>query len=416
MNITKLTLNILKNLCVFLLLISIISCQNSENKSQLEKTQSIGPKNGALLIGGGGKNDGMTDEMWKVFFDLAGGKSAKLVVIPTAFDESSINYDPEFKIFERKFKSIGFNNIHFMHTRDTLVANSEEFVKPLKTATAVWLTGGKQWRTADAYSNTKTHKELINLLNRNGIIGGTSAGASIQGSYLARGGRDLNGNYKIIGNPEVGFGFVSNTVFDQHHLYRNRQYDMFELLKIRPELLGIGIDEHTAIIVQGNEFEVIGDKYVAIYDQTFWSPYFNEIDTLETGKNKFYVLKNGDKYNLKERRVQQNRFIIPKDITSKKQKEYVGNYLFEKSKVFWNNIVIENDTLKFQVVRRNIVRDPIPIYAYEKDLFFDTDAELWFHFTRDSLGEITGFHKKTHQFIDAKNQRFNNMKLYLPIK
>ena len=407
MSIINLILKILKNLSILLLLISVISCQNLENKSNTINIQSIGPKNGTLLIGGGGKNDGMTDEMWKVFFDLAGGNSAKLVVIPTAFDENSINYDPEFKILERTFKSIGFNDILFIHTRDTLVANSEEFVKPLKTATAVWLTGGRQWRTADAYLNTKTHKELINLLNRNGIIGGTSAGASIQGSYLARGGRDINGNYNIISNPEIGFGFVTNTAFDQHHLYRNRQYDMFELLKIRPELLGVGIDEDTAIIVQGNEFEVIGNKYVSIYDETFWSPYFNEIDTLETGKNKFYVLKNGDKYNLKERRVQRNKFIEPKNININDQEKYVGNYLYEKSKVFWNNIIIENDTLKFQIVRRNIARDPTPIYPYEKDLFFDTEAEFWFHFTRDSLENITGFDKRTHKFIDNLNQRFN---------
>ena len=405
MTIIKLTLRILKTLSIFLLLISIISCQKSENKSNTIKSQSIGPKNGTLLIGGGG----MTDEMWQVFYDLAGGKSAKLVVIPTAFDENSINYDPEFKILERQFKAHGFDDIQFMHTRDTLIADSDDFVKPLKIATAVWLTGGRQHRTADTYLNTLTHTELNNVLERGGIIGGHSAGASIQGSYLARGGRDLNGSYRIISNPEVGFGFVTNSAFDQHHLERNRHYDMFDLLEIRPELLGIGIDQNTAVLVQGNEFEVLGDKYVAIYDGTFWSNYFNEIDTLETGKNKFYVLKNGDKYNLKERRIQRNKFLKPKPITFDEQKEYVGNYLFEKSKVFWNNIVIENDTLKFQIIRRNIVRDPIPIYAHEKDLFFDTDAELWFHFQRDSLGKIVGFDKKTDQFINGRHQKFNKI-------
>ncbi len=402
-------MEILIKLSLAILLISFISCQNSIKETNKSKSQSIGPKNGTLLIGGGGKNDGMTDQMWNVFYDLAGGESATLVVIPTAFDENSINYDPEFKILERKFKSIGFKDIQFIHTRDRIIANSDEFVKPLKTATAVWLTGGRQWRMADAYLNTKTHKELLEVLNRNGIIGGASAGASIQGSYLARGGRDLNGNYSIISNPEVGFGFVTNTAFDQHHLYRNRQYDMFTLLEERPELLGIGIDEDTAIIVQGNEFEVIGNKYVAIYDHTFWSPYFNEIDTLETGRNKFYVLKNGDKYNLKERRVQRNKFLTTNDISLDDKQEYVGNFLFEKSKVFWNNILIENDTMKFQIVRRNIVRDPIPIYAYEKDVFYDTDAELWFHFKRDSLGNIIGFDKKTHQFIDGLSQSFNKV-------
>ncbi|WP_180957887.1 cyanophycinase [Psychroflexus sp. MES1-P1E] len=398
-------INFLKIASIFSLLILMFSCQDTVNKSNETKSQSIGPTNGALLIGGGG----ITDEMWQVFYDLAGGKSAKLVIIPTAFDENSINYDPEFKILKRQFTARGFDDIQFMHTRDTLVADSDEFIQPLKSATAVWLTGGRQWRTADAYLNTKTHLELKNVLKRGGIIGGHSAGASIQGSYLARGGRDLNGSYRIISNPKVGFGFVTNTAFDQHFLDRNRQYDMFDLLKIRPELLGVGIDEDTGILVQGNEFQVIGNKFVSIYDNTFWSPYFNEIDTLETGKNKFYVLKNGDKYNLKERRVQRNKFLKSKDITSNEKNEYLGTYLFEKSKVYWNNIVIENDTLKFQIVRRNIVRDPIPIYAYEKDIFFDTDAELWFHFKRDSLGKIIGFDKKTHKFINGLNQRFNKI-------
>ncbi len=404
MKFRKSTFNLLTILSLFSFLILFISCQNSISKTIT--SQSIGPKNGALLIGGGG----MTDKMWQVFLELAGNESAKLVIIPTAFDENSINYDPEFKILKRQFKARGFNDIQFIHTRDSVIANTDEFVKPLKTATAVWLTGGRQWRTADAYLHTKVHTELKNVLNRGGIIGGHSAGASIQGSYLARGGRGTTGGYKIISTPEVGFGFVTNTAFDQHHLARNRQYDMFDLLSNRPELLGVGIDEDTGILVQGNEFEVIGDKYVAIYDGTFWSPYFNAIDTLETGKNKFYVLKNGDKYNLKERRVQRNKFLKPTEITTGDQKEYVGNYLFEKSKVFWNNIVIENDTLKFQIVRRNINREPIPIYAYKKDLFFDTDAELWFHFKRDSLGKIIGFDKKTHQFIDEKSQRFNKTK------
>jgi len=182
------------------------------------KSQSIGPSNGTLLIGGGG----MTDDMWQVFFELAGGDSAKLVVIPTAFDENSINYDPEFKILERDFKARGFSDVQFMHTRDSLFADTDEFVEPLKSATAVWLEGGRQWRLADAYLNTKTHTELRGVLNRGGIIGGHSAGASIQGSYLVRGGRGDEGNYKIMGDPEIGFGFVTNTAFDQHHFYRNR--------------------------------------------------------------------------------------------------------------------------------------------------------------------------------------------------
>ena len=99
--------------------------------------------------------------------------------------------------------------------------------------------------------------------------------------------------------------------------------------------------------------------------------------------------------------------LIPSEISSKEKKEYVGAYLFEKSKVFWNNILIENDTLKYQVIRRNIVLDPVPIYAYKKDLFFDTEQELWFHFKRNASGDIIGFAKQTHQLIAGLNQKFN---------
>ncbi|MEO0505716.1 MAG: cyanophycinase [Bacteroidota bacterium] len=399
-------LEIFKSPSLLIVMILFISCQHPNKEPILSKNQSLGPESGALLIGGGG----ITEEMWKVFFDFAGGKSARLVVIPTAFDENSINYDPEFKILERQFKERGFEDITFIHTRDTLVANSDEFVKPLKNATAIWLTGGRQWRITDTYLNTQTHKELKKVLERGGIIGGHSAGASIQGSYLVRGGRGKNGNYSIMGNPDVGFGFVTNTAFDQHHLERNRQYDMFELLEFNPQLLGIGLDKNTAIIVQGNVFEVIGDRYVAIYDGSFWSDYFNNVDVLETGKEKFYLLENGDKYNLLERRVQRNKFLNPETISYKMKNEYLGKYLFEKSKVLWNNIILENDTLKFQTVRRNIILDPIPIYPYGKDLFFDIDAELWFHFERDSLGKVIGFNKKTHQFINGRNQRFNKIR------
>ena len=112
---------------------------------------------------------------------------------------------------------------------------------------------------------------------------------------------------------------------------------------------------------------------------------------------------------MKERRVQRNRFLKPKTISLSRNNEYLGDYLFEKSKVFWNNIIIENDTLKFQTVRRNIVGEPIPIYPYKKDVFFDVDSELWFHFQRDSLGQIIGLDKRTHQFINGLNQRFNKI-------
>jgi len=114
--------------------------------------------------------------------------------------------------------------------------------------------------------DTRTEEELWKLLERGGVIGGSSAGASIQGSYLVRG--DTQTNEIMMGDHEVGFGFLTNSAIDQHLLMRNRQFDLVDVINEHPELLGIGIDENTAIVVTGDEFEVIGQSYVAIYDNT----------------------------------------------------------------------------------------------------------------------------------------------------
>ena len=188
-----------------------------------------------------------------------------------------------------------------MHTSDTAVANTDTFVKSIKEATGVYFTGGRHWRIADSYLNTKVHKELLKLLDRGGVIAGSSAGATIQGSYLARG--DTKNNQIMMGDHEVGFGFISNITIDQHVLTRNRQFDMFTILKDKPELLGVGIDESTAIVVNGDILEVIGNSYVLIYDQSFWSAEGDEIKELPNKNQLFYFLKSGDKYNLKERKV-----------------------------------------------------------------------------------------------------------------
>ena len=161
----------------------------------------------------------------------------------------------------------------------------------IREATGVWFTGGRQWRLVDSYAETRTEEELWALLERGGVIGGSSAGATIQGSYLARG--DTATNTIMMGSHEEGFGFVRNTAIDQHLLYRNRQFDMLEIIEARPELLGIGIDENTAIVVQGDRFEVIGESYVVIYDNQ---------SMLDSG-GLFYFLAPGDQYDMAERQA-----------------------------------------------------------------------------------------------------------------
>tara|TARA_R110002012_G_scaffold321930_1_gene552447 strand:- start:28694 stop:29551 length:858 start_codon:yes stop_codon:yes gene_type:complete len=277
---------------IFALSFSLIQSQNSENDKE-----SVGPENGSLLIVGGAMQ---SEAIINRFIALAGGKDAAIVVIPTA--SGGENYDQN-SGFAGRLRALGATNVSVLHTYDRKVADSDAFVAPLQNASAVWFGGGRQWRLVDSYKNTKTETMIGKVLERGGVIGGSSAGATIQGSYLARG--DTENNQIMMGDHEEGFNYLKNVAIDQHVLARNRHFDMFEILKKRPELLGIGIDENTAIVVKGNEFEVIGENYVLVYDGNFYSREGFSLKKLPEKSSLFYFLRNGDTYDLLHRKVKQ---------------------------------------------------------------------------------------------------------------
>jgi cyanophycinase len=284
-----------KNCFILLSFVLSLSCLYGQNPRN--GNIYIGPVNGTLVIVGGG---GRIDTIMKDFIKLAGGNDAPIIVIPTA--EGSERYD-ENSGGAGTMRKLGAINVTVLHTSDRNIANSDSFVKPLIEAKAVWFGGGRQWRLVDAYKNTLTEKMIWKVLERSGVIGGTSAGATIQGSYLARG--DTKNNQIMMGDHQEGFGFLKNVAIDQHVLARNRQFDMFDILKNRSELLGISIDENTAIIVRGNQFEVIGESYVIVYDGTFWSREGSDLKNLPEKTKLFYFLRRGDKYDLLNRKVAQ---------------------------------------------------------------------------------------------------------------
>jgi cyanophycinase len=247
------------------------------------QAQAVGPARGTLFVAGGGMRD---PGLGRTFLELAGGSDARIVVIPTAGENA--DYTQEWDGLDA-FRALGAVNLVVLHTRDRRVADSDAFAGTLRDADAVWLAGGRQWRLADVYLGTATERELRALLARGGTIGGSSAGATIQGSYLVRG--DTRGNTVVMGDHEEGFGFLVNTAIDQHLLRRNRQFDLIEVIEAHPELLGIGIDENTAIVVRGDSFDVIGNGYVAIYDP----------HTTVGNGGRFYFLAPGDRFDLAHR-------------------------------------------------------------------------------------------------------------------
>lgn len=247
-----------------------------------------GPEKGTLFIVGGGNGR----KVMPKFYELAGGKEARVVVIPTAAGDGTWSDDQ----MKAEFVRAGAQSVTVVHTRDRKVADSPDFVAPLKDATAVWLGGGRQWRLADAYLGTQTLKEIKKVLDRGGVVGGSSAGATIQGSFLIRGvaGSDgkSDGDNRIMESPDhlVGFGLLSNSAIDQHLLTRKRERDLEGVIERHPGLLGIGIDEGTAIVVTHKSFEVVGPSKVAIYDG------------VDHGESKHFFLVDGDQYDLVKRK------------------------------------------------------------------------------------------------------------------
>lgn len=252
-----------------LLLLALPACSLNPGASEPAAPQVlVGPERGALVLAGGGS---LGPEIWQHFVDLAGGTEARIVVIPTA--GASDDFDLDDPVVSA-LRAAGAASVELLHTRDRTEADSRAFTRSLRQATGVWIPGGRQWRLVDAYLHTRVHHELDALLERGGVVGGTSAGASIQASYLVRGDPATNQVLMAEGYEE-GFGFLEGTAVDQHLHDRGREHDLWELLAVRPDLLGIGIDEGTALIVRGDRADVIGVGSVAIYDPSLTGPRFD---------------------------------------------------------------------------------------------------------------------------------------------
>ncbi|MBI5760082.1 MAG: cyanophycinase [Planctomycetales bacterium] len=246
--------------------------------------ESLGPDSGSLVIVGGGRMD---PAIVKEFIHRAGGVDAPFVIIPTA----NLGEDWGDKYVAASFLArAGAKDVKVLHTRDRAVADTEEFVAPLQRAKGVWIGGGRQWRLADVYLNTRTQCELNQCLARGGVIGGSSAGATILGSYLVRGAPEGNEVMMAKGHEE-GWGFLKAAAIDQHVIARKRENHLAEVIDAHPDLLGIGIDEATAIVVTANRFRVIGASRVVIHDKNY----------RPVEGPRYYLLSSGEEFDLCKR-------------------------------------------------------------------------------------------------------------------
>jgi cyanophycinase len=250
-----------------------------------EQPQTPDVQNGTLVIVGGGPTP---QEAVDTFLAAAGGKESHIVVVSNALGETP----PERDAVCGWLSAAGANNVHLLHTETGEDLSNPNIVSLLKEARGVWFTGGRQWRLVDAFLDTHIVDLFHDVLRRGGVIGGTSAGATIQGQYLVRG-NPLNNQEVSTEGYERGFGFLPGVAIDQHFTQRERLDDMANLKKVHPELIGLGVDESTALIVRGSTMHVVGQHNVTVFDRKTNS---------QSESPEFAVLKSGERYDLRHHR------------------------------------------------------------------------------------------------------------------
>ncbi len=215
---------------------------------------------GTLILIGGGATP---KRALRKFIEVAGGKESDIIVIPTAQgDRPDKN---KYKGIVEVLRELGAGKVSVKHAKTAAEADTEDFANRIRESTGIFFTGGRQWRLVDKYFGTRTHDAIRAVLAKGGVVGGSSAGATICGGYLVRG-NPLGPRQMMAEGYERGLDLLSGTAIDQHFTQRSRSRDMEALKKRFPQLLGIGLDEATAIIVGKDRVRVVGRGTVFLYE------------------------------------------------------------------------------------------------------------------------------------------------------
>ena len=202
-----------------------------------------------MLIGG--THQDLPDKIRDEFFELAGGKKAKIVVIPTAVANADRPNPPD--QFTKVWQDLKPLSVTMLHTRDRKMADDPAFVKPLPEATAVFFTNGHRDRIFNAYRGTLVEKELKKLLARGGLVGGTGTGACVLGDLTI----DRADEKRL---TEPGLGLLADFLIED----RSELERLASAVAANPKFVGLSVDPDTAILIRGKDMQVIGTRTVTL--------------------------------------------------------------------------------------------------------------------------------------------------------
>lgn len=254
-----------------------------------------------IIIGGGEDRSGDKVILGEVARRVGSGK---LVVTTVAMPDPRDLYEN----YERAFRSLGVRHVYKLEVNERQEASEEAKLRVLEDATGVFFTGGDQMRITSQIGDTPIFSRVHEIYNDGGVIAGTSAGASVMSeTMLVAGGQQES--FTVGGSTRMapGFGLIGGVIIDQHFTERGRIGRLVGAIAQNPRNIGIGIDEQTAIVVEGGRtFYVLGSGAVYVVDGTRLT--YSNIAEEETNKTisvhglQMHVLSQGDAFDLDARK------------------------------------------------------------------------------------------------------------------
>jgi cyanophycinase len=218
---------------------------------------------GSLVIIGGAEDKRADKAILKEVIKLAGGENSHIALITTATsspEEAGLEY-------KRIFSELGAGSVVSINIMDRECANNLEELKVLDSATCVFFVGGDQLRISSILGGTEVHRMIRKLYEEGKVVAGTSAGASMMSEIMVVEGKDEEAPRKCTLKMAPGMDLLSGVIIDQHFNQRGRIGRLLAAVAQNPDILGIGIDEDTALIVNKDlEFTVAGSGVVTVVD------------------------------------------------------------------------------------------------------------------------------------------------------
>lgn len=270
---------------------------------------------GHLLVIGGAEDKYNERRILKKFLELAGGESAEVLIVPVASDYPEFAAD----VYTQAFKNLGVANPRVLRATSRQEVVNADAEKLLDGVTGVFMSGGDQMRLVSLLGGSDFAARLRRMVRETPIVmAGTSAGAAGMSSSMIVRGEPSSHPHKNSVNLSPGLGFLKNIIIDQHFSERGRISRLITAVSYNPYYLGIGIDENTAIVLDGKgKLEVFGQGSATIVDGSQIS--FNEIAEVADNEPfsvcgiQFHVLRDGLVYNYLERHPIQptQEFLLP---------------------------------------------------------------------------------------------------------